>query len=146
MSQIDQPIKAGETARMEINGHILLVEPIPYGRLKKLYKLVFSAIEKVGSMDSSKVMEALPDLFEENLEELIELSFDKAKHPFLNKKWVEDNLNLITIKAIGEKMIAVNGIKDFLGQRGKATVVLPPQAGAGAGTGTPLPSPASITS
>lgn len=117
MSQIDQ-LKAGQTVELNINGKTLILEPIPYGRLKKLFKLVMESIEKIGSMEQKHVMASLPDMFEENLEEFCKLAFDPRKHDFLTPEWVGDNMTLLHIREIGETLIAVNGIKDFLGRAG----------------------------
>jgi hypothetical protein len=117
MSQTDQ-LKAGQTVEINIGGKVLVIEPIPYGRLKKLFKLVMSAVELIGGTDPKNVMAAIPDLFEDNLSEFCELAFDKKKHEFLTKVWIEDNVTLLHIREIAESLIAVNGIKDFLGRAG----------------------------
>jgi len=117
MSQTDQ-LKAGQTVEMNIGGKVLVLEPIPYGRLKKLFKIVFGVIGKISTMEQKNVMESLPDIFEENLESFCELAFDPKKHDFLTPEWVEENLTLLHIREISETLIAVNGIKDFLGRAG----------------------------
>jgi len=117
MSQLDQ-LRAGQTVKMEVGGETLVLEPIPYGRLKKLFKIVFEVIGKISTMEQKSVMISLPDIFEENLDEFCELAFDPKKHEFLTKEWVGDNLTLIHLREIAETLMAVNGIKDFLGRAG----------------------------
>jgi len=117
MSQIDQ-LKPGDIVKMEVGGETLILEPIPYGRLKKLFKIVFGVINEISSMEQKNVMFAIPDIFEKNLPEFCELSFNPKTHAFITEEWIEENLTILHIRQIAETLMEVNGIKDFLGRGG----------------------------
>lgn len=111
-------LKKGDTVRYKVGVETLVIEPIPYGRLTKIMKIVFGAIDRIGTMDNKEIIMKLPEIFEENLGPLISLIFDPRKHSFLNQAWVHDNLTLIHMEEIVERTILVNGLKDFLGRMG----------------------------
>jgi len=113
-------LKPGAIAKMNIGNETLILEPIPYGRLKKLMSVIFAAMDKFAKMDSKNVFLALPSVFEENLPIIIPLIFDERKHQFLNQQWVDDNLTLVHMREIVDKTIQINGLRDFLGQMGAA--------------------------
>jgi len=117
MSQTDQ-LKPGDIVNMEVGGETLVLEPIPYGRLKKLFKIVFSVINEISSMEQKNVMFAIPEIFEKNLPEFCELAFNPKTHKFITEEWIEENLTILHIRQIAETLMAVNGIKDFLGRGG----------------------------
>lgn len=111
-------LKQGDTVDYRVGDNVLILAPIPYGQLKKINKIVFGAINQIGNLEPKEVIIKLPELFEENLGELITLMFKKKKHPFLTPEWIDENLTLVDIREIVEKAIVINGLKDFLEKMG----------------------------
>ena len=111
-------LKAGDRCEYKVGDKTLIIEPIPYGRLSKLVKIVLGSVDNIGKMETKDVMYKLPEIFDQHLGELISLIFDKKKHPFLNKEWVNDNMSLVDMRVIIEKGVKVNGIDDFLEKTG----------------------------
>lgn len=125
--QTDVPMpRAGDTVKMEINGCNLILAPMPYGKLKKVMKLFFSNMELVTKIDAKDVVPAIIEMFDEKLDELIELAFDKEKNPFLNRDWYENNVTFPHMKRIIETLVIINDVnKSFFGNRRESQT--PPQ-------------------
>jgi hypothetical protein len=114
-------LKAGQTTTFDIEGQTLTVEPIPYGNLKKILRIVTEAAGKLGKQQlGDNFLAVVPTIFEEYLDQFIPLLFKKAKHPFLTKEWYEDNLTIPQMKEIMLAAIAVNGLQDFFDKTVKA--------------------------
>lgn len=114
-------LKVGESTEVIIGDKVLVIEPMPFGRLKKVLKIVFSAIDKLQSMDTKAILVSLPEIFDKNLGELISLIFDKKTHPYLDPAWVDENVSLVQLTEIVNKAIIVNGLKDFFDKMGGKT-------------------------
>jgi hypothetical protein len=133
MSQYDQdskPPRAGDTVKMEINGFVLILTPMPYGKLKHVMKMFFSNLEKITKVDGANAIPFIIEMFDDNLDELIDLAFNKEKNPFLTREWYENNITLPHMKQIVETLVTINDVnKSFFGQRGTVTAPSnPPQA------------------
>ena len=116
MTKLDE-LKAGGSCEYRVSECTLFIEPIPYGRLKKLLALVLGKINTVVKLDTKQIMEQVPILFDENLPQLVELMFDKKKHSFLNIEWVNENVTLVHMQDIFEGFVRVTGLQDFLGKK-----------------------------
>jgi len=137
-------LKPGDTIKLLIGGKTLILEPIPYGRMKKLMKYIFSAMDEMsGLQDGKAAFTQLPAIVERYIPQIVPLIFSEKKYPFINQAWIDDNITYIHMKEIFEKGIIINGLKDFLGQMGKPTLVVPTKAAMdlAGGTGTPGPLP-----
>lgn len=110
-------LKPGDKTTIEVAGQPLFIEPIPFGRLKKLMKLVATSIQELSSTPDQSdlnVLTTFPDVADEKLVEILPLIFDPKKHAFLSPEWIQDNLTIPVAKEIYEKVIKVNGLEDFL--------------------------------
>ena len=108
-------MKAGGRVEFDIAGQKIVIEPVPYGNLKKIFKIVFKVIDEV-SVDGDTKVANIPLVVEKYLPELLPLIFRKGTHQFINEQWIEDNLTLNDMNQIVESAIVVNGIKDFFGR------------------------------
>ena len=118
-------IKPGDAINKIIGDQTLTLEPIPYGRLKKLMKVIFGAMDQFSNLSNKDIFQKFPAVFEKNIPEIVPLMFNEKKHPFLNQSWVDDNLSLIDMRDIVEKMIIINGMTDFLGKMGTQSPEVP---------------------
>jgi hypothetical protein len=84
------PLKAGDTKTFEIGGQKLVVEPLPFGNVKKLLRIVLEVAEKGKSGDTQVL--SIPNLLENYADVAIPLLFRKGKHDFLTKEWIDDNM------------------------------------------------------
>lgn len=103
-------LKPGGQKDFTVGGETLHVRPIPYGNLKKILRMVF---ELSGSF-AEKSPKNIPDVLDSYLDNVFPLMFKAADHPFLTKEWVENNVDIPTMREIVDAAILVNGIKDFL--------------------------------
>lgn len=113
-------LKAGDKVDKIVNGQTLKLKPIPYGRLKELMRIIFAAMDQFTKLNNKDIFLQFPKVLEENLPKIMPLMFDRIEHPWLNEKWIDDNLSLVDMKEIVEKMIVINGLTDFLGKMGGA--------------------------
>lgn len=107
-------LKAGDTKTFELAGVTLIVEPIPYGRLKKLIRLLSEVSKSFapGILKDDFLM-IVPKVVEEYVDQFIPQLFDLRKHPFLTKEWVEENMTIPMTKDVIVAAIAINGLGDF---------------------------------
>lgn len=111
-----KPLKAGETKQYTIGDKTLILEPIPYGRLKKVLKIIVDAvgdISKGKDMTHEELAKTMPEVLINNVNLLLPLLFDPKKHPFMNQDWLENNMSLPIVMDIGEAAIKINGMMDF---------------------------------
>lgn len=134
-------LNPGDRYEYQIADQKLIIEPIPYGRLKKLMRIVFSVMNKFGK-EEANVMMSIPQLFEDNIGELVALMFDNKKHKFLTKEWIDDNVTIVDMRRITEAAMKVNGLQDFLGKMGAKGKPAPMTAN----TATAIPVPSTETS
>lgn len=110
-------LKAGQTAEFPLGDKTLVVEPIPFGRLKKIIRII---AEVSGKVDKKKLSEdflsVVPPLLDGYIDEFIPLLFSSSKHPFVTKEWIEDNLTIPVTRQIIVAAIQVNGLGDFFGK------------------------------
>jgi len=111
---MSEVLKPGDTKTFTVGGKDLVVEPVSYGNLKKIIKIISRAAESASGDNVLKIA----DLFGTYVDEFVPLLFSKSKHPWLDTAWVDDNLTVPIMKEIVEAAIAVNGVKDFLAKRG----------------------------
>ena len=112
-------LKAGGTHTFTVGDYQLVVEPIPYGNMKKIIRIIMDVVEKTNKAGDNTVL-SIPVLFETYLDQFVPLLFKPSKHPFLNKEWIDNNLTIPDMREIVEAAIAVNGLGDFFG-KSKAT-------------------------
>lgn len=107
--------KAGQTVTLDVGRFRIVIEPVPYGNIKKLLKLFVKAIEEIGAASS---MSATPEVIERYMPEVLPLFFPKGSEmqKLITSDWIDDNLTVAQLKEIIETAVAVNGLKDFLGQ------------------------------
>jgi hypothetical protein len=115
-------LKPGMTIEKVIGDKTLFLKPIPYGRLKDLVKVIFKAMDQFVNMSNKDIFIQFPKVFEENLPKIMPLMFSSKEHPFLNSDWIDENMSLVDMRDIIEKMIIINGLEDFLGQKGKLKI------------------------
>ena len=127
-------LKPGDTVEKVIGGQTLIMKPIPYGRLKDLMKVIFGAMDQFTSMSNKNIFLQFPKIFEDNLPKIMPLMFSDKEHPFLNQAWVDENLSLVDMREIIEKMIIINGLQSFLDKMGSPEVVVPTSASVNLGT------------
>ena len=111
-------LKPGNVAAYKIGDKTLMLRPIPYGRLKELLKIVFSAMDKFANMNNKDIFLKFPQIFEENLPKIMPLMFSEKEQPFMNAEWVDENMSLWDMRTIVERMVIINGLSDFLGKMG----------------------------
>ncbi len=107
-------LKAGDSTSFQIGEWKLEVEPMPFGKLKKLVKIVASAAKKLapGALKDD-LLSVVPALVEEYIADCIPLLFDDKKHPFLNEQWIDDHMTVPKLKEILIAAVTVNGLGDF---------------------------------
>jgi hypothetical protein len=124
-------LKPGDSRTHEVDGQALVVEPIPYGNLKKLVRIIMEAQTKVDAERKKEGWQAtVPVLVEQYADQVIPLLFPAKKHPFLTTEWLEDNLTIPLFIKILIDAAMVNGLGDFFLERLRAveSQQRPPQA------------------
>ena len=112
-------LKQGETVEFIVDGKTLILEPIPYGRLKAVLKMVVSSIGEIAQgKDRPDVGTMVPELLMEKSAKIFPLLFDQKKHPYMSEEWVELNLTIPLAKDVFSKAIIINDLKDFFGKMG----------------------------
>jgi hypothetical protein len=104
--------KVGDQIDFKVGDKVLRVEAIPYGNVKKILGIVMDMSLHADFAD-------VPGLLDKYLDQVVPLLFKKANHEFLTKEWVENNLDIPTMRKIIETAIIVNGLKDFFDKAGK---------------------------
>jgi len=105
-------LKAGGTAEFTVAGQTLVLEPIPYGQLKKILRLVLDVSKEA----AEGKLTFIPDALDKYFPEIIPLLFIKNKYPFINAVWIDDNMTVPTLRGIMESAIIINGLQDFFGK------------------------------
>lgn len=119
-------LRPGDTKTFEIGGHTLAVAPLPFGKLKKLIRMVADVSARFEKKEvQDNLLTIVPALVEEYVEQFIPLLFDRASQPFLTKEWIEDNITVPMIKEIIVAAIQVNALGDFFNKTAKAPAPLP---------------------
>lgn len=115
-------LKAGDTVTYEIGGQKLILTPMPWGRLKKAFRLFsesWANIDKNDINDPAKFMKWVGITLEARMEDMFPLFFDIKQNEFFNTEWVEENITLSQIQKIIVDAIKINGVSDFLASQGK---------------------------
>lgn len=113
----EKNLQAGDSVTYEINGKKLIMDPIPWGRLKKIIKLVSDSSSGITDdlmNNQALFMKWIAEMIEKRMDDLFPLFFDSKKNNYFNKEWVEDNLTLLQIQKIVMDAITINGVQDFL--------------------------------
>lgn len=115
MTEIKKELKAGESVLYGIGGKDVCMSPIPYGRLKKIMKIVFEAFDELGEEDqtNSVFMRKMPELIEKNLDQLLPLMFDMNEYGFINQEWIDAYIDIPLAVRIFEDAIKINGLTSF---------------------------------
>jgi hypothetical protein len=122
---MQQP-KAGEAVTFTVGGNDIIVEAIPFGKLKKVIKIIADVSKKFDPKTVQEdILTLVPTVVEEYVDDLVPLLFDGAKHPFLTKDWINENLTIPKTKEIIVASIAVNGLGDFFVKTAKAPAPKP---------------------
>lgn len=122
---MSEELKAGDSVEFKIGGKVLVVEPIPYGNVKKVFKIVFGVIEKLTDKTDETAVMRVPKILEENINLFLPLLFKKGKYDFLNDAWIDDNMTLNDIRKIIEAAVKVNGLEDFFAKMGSQKPAVP---------------------
>lgn len=81
--------------------------------------MFFSNMENITKIEAKDVIPSIIEMFDDKLDELLDLAFDKVKNPFLTREWYEGNVTLPHMKQIIETLVLINDVnKSFFGQRG----------------------------
>lgn len=139
-------LKPGDTKEFQVGDKTLVVEAIPFGKLKKVIRLIAEISKQFDSKElQADILNIVPKIVEQYVEEFIPLLFDAGKHPFLTKEWVDDNLTIPVMKNVIISAITINGLGDFFVKTVKAPApktVQPPSSGT---SSTPSESSGSTT-
>jgi hypothetical protein len=113
-------LKPGDTRVYEIGGQKLTIAPIPWGQVKKLVRIIMGFVQDVSkkAKNDADIFAMIPDIVDNNVDEILPLLFDLKRHLFLNKEWINDHMSLLDVKMIVEDAVQINGLKDFFGQVG----------------------------
>lgn len=107
-----------ERAEIAVGEKILIIEPLPYGRLKKVMKIVLEALgefSQASKWSDFDFLKKLPEAIDSRIYDLVPLVF---KQDFVTAEWIDENLTMIHMKEIVEKFLEVNRVNDFLPARG----------------------------
>lgn len=115
---MQKEIKAGEAVDFEIGDKTLTVEAVPYGNVKKIFKIVFDAIKEMGESQDETALIKVPRIMEEKVTLLLPLLFRKDRYDFLTDEWIDENMTINDIRGIIETAIKVNGLEDFFAKMG----------------------------
>jgi hypothetical protein len=128
--------KVGETREFKVGDKVLIVEPIPYGNLKKIIKLVAEASVKLDPKQfKDDYMMVVPVLIQDYVDQIVPLLFRRTAHEFMTQDWVDENLTVPTLKSILIDALYVNGLSDFF----LKTVKVPAPAAVASPSGTETP-------
>jgi hypothetical protein len=119
-------IKAGDQVELWVNEKTLIIEAVPYGNIKKVFKIVFEAISDMGKETGEAALLKVPRIMEERVSAILPLLFKTGKYDFLTDEWIDDNLTINDIRKIIETAIKVNGLEDFFAKMGNKPMVPPP--------------------
>ena len=122
-------LKPGDTKTYEIEGHTLKLTPMPWGRLKKIFKVISESFSQVNDemiSNQAKFIMWLADTIEVRMNDIFPLIIDQKLNPFFTQEWVDETLTIIQIQEIVQDAIVINGVTDFLDKMGKKN--LPPMA------------------
>jgi len=114
-------LKAGDTCEFIVGDKTLLLEPIPYGRLKKVLKFVMEAIADISKgkdMGADDVGKVMPNMLMEHSAKILPLLFDPKKHPYIDEAWLENTMTIPLVSDIIKKAIVINGLTDFFAKAG----------------------------
>jgi hypothetical protein len=111
-------IKAGDAVDFQIGDKVLTVEAVPYGNVKKVFKVVFEAIQDMSSDTGEAALMKVPRIMEEKVGAVLPLLFRKDRYDFLTSEWIDENLTINDIRGIIETAIKVNGLEDFFAKMG----------------------------
>ncbi len=107
-------LKAGESIDFTVGDKTLTIEAVPYGNIKRIIRLAFSASKDISSGQLTTA--TIPDMVDKSLFEILPLLFTNGKYSFLTPEWIEDNLTVPKIRKMMEAAIVVNGLEDFFGK------------------------------
>jgi hypothetical protein len=113
--------KVGDTKEIRIAEETLVIEPMTYGNLKKIIKIVAEAGTKLDPKTfKDDYLTVVPVLVQGYVDNVIPLLFKKSKHPFLNQDWIDENMTVPLLKEILVDALYVNGLSDFFLKTAKA--------------------------
>lgn len=120
-------VKAGDSVDLKIGEKTLTIEPVPFGNVKIIFKLVAETIDDMGKETGEAPTMKVPRIMEERVGIILPLLFRRNKYDFLTQEWIDNNLTIIDIRSIIETAIKVNGFDDFLAKLGSRLPMPPPQ-------------------
>lgn len=107
-------LKSGDKKTFEVGDQKLIVEPIPYGRLKRLIRLVAEVTKHFDSKEvKDNLLVIVPKIVDEYVDDFIPDLFNPKTHTFLTKEWIEENMTIPVTKEIVIAAMTVNGLADF---------------------------------
>ncbi len=115
MTENNKELKAGDSVLYGIGGKDVCMSPIPYGRLKKITKIVFNAFDELGDEGEtdSSFMRKMPELIEKNIDQLLPLMFDMNHYGFIDQEWIDTYIDIPLAVRIFEDAIKINGLTSF---------------------------------
>lgn len=119
--------KPGEAIDFQVGDKTLTVEPIPFGNVKKLFRIVGETIGDMTKENGEAVFQKVPRIMEEKVTVILPLLFRESRYDFLTPDWIDENMTVIDIRSIIETAIKVNGFEDFFAKLG-SRFSAPPQA------------------
>ena len=112
-------LKQGDTVEFIVDGKTLILEPIPYGRLKAVLKSVMASMGEIAKgKDIPDAGLLVPELLMDKTAQIFPLLFDAKKHPYMTAEWVDENLTVPLAKDVFSKAVVINDLKDFFGKMG----------------------------
>ena len=120
-------VKAGAAIDFQIGDKTITVEPVPFGNVKKLFRIVGETIGDMTKENGEAVFLKVPRIMEEKVGIILPLLFRDGRYDFLTQDWIDEHLTVIDIRSIIETAIKVNGFDDFFAKQG-SRFPAPPQA------------------
>lgn len=111
-------IKSGGSVDFKIGDQTLTVEPIPFGQVKKVFRVIAETITEMSKETGESPIMKVPKIMEDKVGTILPLLFREGKYPLLNDEWIDNNMTVIDIRAVMETAIKVNGFDDFLAKLG----------------------------
>src|SRR3954465_13716059 len=100
----DTDLKVGGSKDFQIGEYTLHVRPVPYGNLKKILRMVF----ELSNAFTDKDVKTIPDVLDRYLDKIFPLLFKASEHSFMTPEWVDENLDIPTMREIIDAAIMVN--------------------------------------
>jgi len=115
---MEDEIKSGGTVDFKIGDTTLTVEPVPFGNVKKVFRVIAETLTEMSKETGESPIMKVPKIMEDKVGLILPLLFRGGKYQFLNEEWIDNNMTVIDIRSVVEAAIKVNGFDDFLAKLG----------------------------